>query len=75
MLVVLSFNEAGLPTAWSGFSTEWYASLAGNAAILRAALNTLIVAAGLDRYRHRARHAAGDRHRDAPAQGQRASKR
>jgi spermidine/putrescine transport system permease protein len=45
VLVVLSFNRAGLPTAWTGFSTEWYARLAGNAAILRAALNSLTVAA------------------------------
>ncbi|RWF39031.1 MAG: ABC transporter permease [Mesorhizobium sp.] len=44
VLVALSFNEGGLPTAWSGFSLKWYVSLAGNSAILSAALNTLIVA-------------------------------
>ncbi|WP_287294881.1 ABC transporter permease, partial [Mesorhizobium sp.] len=44
VLVALSFNQGGLPTVWSGFSLKWYASLAGNAAILSAALNTLIVA-------------------------------
>ena len=44
VLVALSFNEGGLPTAWSGFSFKWYAALAGNEAILSAALNTLIVA-------------------------------
>ena len=44
VLVVLSFNESGLPTAWSGFSTRWYAALAGAADIHRAVLNTLIVA-------------------------------
>lgn len=44
VLVALSFNEGGLPTAWSGFSLKWYASLAGNGDILSAALNTLIVA-------------------------------
>lgn len=44
VLVGLSFNEGGLPTVWSGFSLKWYVSLAGNAAILSAALNTLIVA-------------------------------
>ena len=37
VLVALSFNAGGLPTAWSGFSLKWYASLAGNAAILHAA--------------------------------------
>jgi spermidine/putrescine transport system permease protein len=44
VLVALSFNEGGLPTVWSGFSTKWYVSLAGNAQILSAGLNTLIVA-------------------------------
>ena len=27
VLMVLSFNKAGLPTAWTGFSTEWYGRL------------------------------------------------
>jgi spermidine/putrescine transport system permease protein len=44
VLVALSFNEGGLPTVWSGFSTKWYVSLASNSEILSAALNTLIVA-------------------------------
>ena len=44
VLVALSFNEGGLPTVWSGFSTKWYVSLASNQDILSAALNTLIVA-------------------------------
>lgn len=44
VLVVLSLNAGGLPTAWTGFSVKWYAALLGNADILRAALNTLIVA-------------------------------
>ena len=44
VLVALSFNEGGLPTVWSGFSTKWYVSLASNDEILSAALNTLIVA-------------------------------
>ncbi|MBB1251102.1 ABC transporter permease [Rhizobium sp. G21] len=43
VLVLLSFNEAGLPTAWSGFSLKWYASLAENKDILGAAWNTLVV--------------------------------
>lgn len=43
VLVALSFNEGGLPTVWTGFSTKWYASLWHNADILHAALNTLIV--------------------------------
>lgn len=44
VLVALSFNEGGLPTVWSGFSTKWYVSLASNGDILSAGMNTLIVA-------------------------------
>ncbi len=44
LLMVLSLNDSGLPTAWSGFSLRWYEALAENAAIQRAALNSLIVA-------------------------------
>lgn len=44
VLVLLSFNESGLPTTWSGFSLRWYVSLAGNKDILHAAWNTLVVA-------------------------------
>lgn len=44
VLVVLSFNRAGLPTAWTGFSIEWYGKLAGNGKIVAAAWNSLIVA-------------------------------
>ena len=43
VLVALSFNEGGLPTAWTGFSTKWYAALWRNGDILHAATNTLIV--------------------------------
>lgn len=43
VLIALSFNKGGLPTAWTGFSTKWYAALLGNADILGAALNTLVV--------------------------------
>lgn len=44
VLVGLSFNEGGLPTAWTGFSTKWYGALWENSDILRAAGNTLFVA-------------------------------
>jgi len=44
VLMALSFNRAGLPTAWGGFSLEWYGKLAHSDAILSAAANTLIVA-------------------------------
>lgn len=44
VLVALSFNEGGLPTAWTGFSTKWYSELRYNDDILQAARNTLVVA-------------------------------
>lgn len=44
VLVALSFNEGGLPTAWTGFSVKWYGELWRNAEVLAAAFNTLIVA-------------------------------
>lgn len=44
VLIVLSFNRAGLPTAWTGFSTEWYGKLAANTKIINAVQNSLIVA-------------------------------
>ncbi|WP_272002404.1 ABC transporter permease [Roseovarius sp. ZX-A-9] len=44
VLFALSFNEGGLPTAWTGFSVKWYGELFRNADIMGAALNTLIVA-------------------------------
>lgn len=44
VLMVLSFNRAGMPTAWTGFSFEWYGKLARSPDILSAGVNTLIVA-------------------------------
>ncbi|MEM9239507.1 MAG: ABC transporter permease [Pseudomonadota bacterium] len=44
VLFALSFNEGGLPTAWTGFSVKWYGELLNNQEILGAAWNTLIVA-------------------------------
>jgi spermidine/putrescine transport system permease protein len=44
VLVGLSFNESGLPTAWGGFSTKWYAELARDEEIRSAAVATLQVA-------------------------------
>lgn len=44
VLVGLSFNEGGLPTAWTGFSFKWYGALLQSDDILNAALNTLVVA-------------------------------
>lgn len=44
VLVLLSFNESGLPTTWTGFSTKWYVALVFNTEILHAAWNTFVVA-------------------------------
>ena len=44
VLVGLSFNASGLPTAWTGFSTKWYAAVLQNDDILSAAGNTVVVA-------------------------------
>ena len=30
VLIALSFNESGLPTAWTGFSVEWYGKMLAN---------------------------------------------
>ncbi len=43
VLVALSFNRAGLPTAWTGFSFEWYGKLVDNPKILASAWNSLVV--------------------------------
>ncbi|MEJ8572038.1 ABC transporter permease [Microbaculum marinum] len=44
VLMVLSFNRAGMPTAWTGFSLDWYVRLANSPAIISSTVNTLIVA-------------------------------
>ncbi len=44
VLMVLSLNRAGLPTAWTGFSLKWYGVLAESPAIVSAVRNTLVVA-------------------------------
>jgi spermidine/putrescine transport system permease protein len=44
VLMVLSFNKSGMPTAWGGFSLEWYGALVANAKITGAAWNSVVVA-------------------------------
>jgi spermidine/putrescine transport system permease protein len=44
VLVALSFNRSGLPTAWKGFTVGWYGSLVRNELIVEAVRNTLVVA-------------------------------
>lgn len=44
VLMILSFNKAGMPTAWGGFSLEWYGKLFANPKIQQSAFNSLVVA-------------------------------
>lgn len=44
VLVGLSFNASGLPTSWGGFTTGWYEEMLRDDDLVKAALNTLIVA-------------------------------
>lgn len=44
VLIVLSFNESGLPTSWGGFSLKWYRELASNEELLASIRVTLLVA-------------------------------
>lgn len=44
VLVVLSFNSGQSATLWESFSLKWYAVVADDPEILRAAKNSLIVA-------------------------------
>ncbi len=43
-VVFLSFNENRIATIWTGFTFDWYPLVLGNADVLRAAQNSLIVA-------------------------------
>lgn len=43
LLVIYSFNASQLVTVWGGFSTRWYAALAGNSLFVDAAFITLRV--------------------------------
>jgi spermidine/putrescine transport system permease protein len=45
ILIGLSFNRAGMPTAWTGFSLDWYGKLMASPKIIAATRNSLIVAA------------------------------
>jgi len=45
VLTVYSFNDAKHVVTWKGFTTQWYVKLAGNAVLLDAALNSLLLAA------------------------------
>ena len=51
----LSFNEGGMPTAWTGFSVKWYGALMANHDILSAARVTVTInsAVGLESLMHR----------------------
>jgi spermidine/putrescine transport system permease protein len=44
VLVALSFNKAGMPTVWSGFSLEWYGRLLANEKIMNSVGNSVLIA-------------------------------
>ncbi len=44
ILIVFSFNAARLPTAWQGFSLQWYALLARDHALAVALQNSVLIA-------------------------------
>jgi spermidine/putrescine transport system permease protein len=44
VLMVFSLNKGGMPTAWTGFTLDWYGKLWQSPEIVSAAVNTLIVA-------------------------------
>jgi putrescine transport system permease protein len=44
VLVIFSFNDSRLVTVWGGWTTRWYAELAGDAALLNATFISLRVA-------------------------------
>jgi spermidine/putrescine transport system permease protein len=45
ILIAFSFNESRLNIEWTGFTTQWYGKLLGDRVLMRAAQNSLIVAA------------------------------
>lgn len=44
VLMVLSLNASGLPTAWTGITFDWYGKLFSNPKIIASAWNSLVVA-------------------------------
>ena len=44
VLMVLSLNKSGLPTAWTGVTFDWYGKLASNPKIVSSAWNSIAVA-------------------------------
>jgi putrescine transport system permease protein len=46
LMVVYAFSASRIPFQWGGFSTRWFAALAGNERLVEAALLSLRVAAG-----------------------------
>lgn len=44
VLMILSLNKSGLPTAWTGITFEWYGKLGSNPKIIASAWNSIAVA-------------------------------
>ena len=46
VVVLFSFNDSELNASWVGFTTRWYGKLLGDADLLQAAANSLLIAIG-----------------------------
>ena len=44
VVVLFSFNDSELNASWVGFTTRWYGKLLGDAGMLQAAVNSLLIA-------------------------------
>ena len=44
VMVIFSFNASKVGYQWGGFSTHWYSELFSNAAMVQAAINSVILA-------------------------------
>ncbi len=44
IVVLFSFNDSELNASWVGFTTRWYGKLLGDAGMLQAAVNSLLIA-------------------------------
>lgn len=45
VMIAYSFNSSRFSMAWKGLTLDWYVKLFGNAALMQAALNSLLIAA------------------------------
>ena len=61
ILILFSFNDSRRNIVWQGFTLDYYAKAWGNASLIEAFANSLVIAPDLDRAQHRDRRAPGAR--------------